>query len=419
MFPKLNLVLIVAAAVLLHSSRAGAAGKLILYYDFEGDTTVIEDVSGFTDVSGALAPADGTLIDLDGMPNNASVVTDTIDPTGRGDVLKAADTGYGAQIPHARKMDFRNSYTLQAWVRTGDPAAAWQLAAGFGPEAQRSTTGPRIFAPHWGVGGNGAGRLTNELFHGFGLDAGFEPVQICDPDTVEGSECVDQPNNQNPKIPVADENEWHHVLVTWNAATKEIWGWWDAFDGQGLTSNGFTTRGPTQGDTLVAQPNTPFFIADPQDVGGPYNSSKPHPDFWLDDIAFWHGFAPPAVVAGLAAGTISVQDAAAMLELPTATADFDGDSDVDGAEFLLAQRGFGLDDAVLNTPPTLPLYNVNLADGDGNGDLKIDRLDLELWESEFGTLIPPLAAPATVPEPASCLLTFGAIAVWVASRRLA
>ena len=413
MFPKSNLTLIVLAAVLLHPCRASAEGRLILYYDFEGDTTVIEDVSGFTDVSGTPAPANGTLIDLDGTPNNASVITDTVDPTGRGNVLKAADTGYGAQIPHARKMDFRNSYTLQAWVRTGDPNAAWQLAAGFGPEAQSSTTGPRVFAPHWGVGGNGAGRLTNELLHSFGLDAGFEPVQICDPDTVVGSECVDQPSNNDPPIPVADENEWHHVLVTWNAETQEIWGWWDAFDGQGLTSNGFTTRGSTQGDTLVAQPNTPFFIADPQDgpLQAPFDGNNPHPDFWVDDVAFWHGFAPPDVVAGLANGTISVHDAAAMLELPTATADFDGDSDVDGNDFLTFQQNSGLDD--------IDTFAVTVADGDGNGDLKVDRLDLELWETEFATLIAPQAAPATVPEPASYLLTFGAIAVLSAGRRFA
>ena len=377
------------STILLISWRPLRAQELILYYDFEGDTTVVEDVSGYRDDSGALAPANGTFIDYDGTPNNTSIVADTIDSARRGDVLKAGDTGFGAQAPHARKMDFRNSYTIQAWVRTADSLAFWQLAAGFGWEANTLKSGPRIFMPHWGLGAVGGGKMTNELLWGFGLDTGFEAVQFVSPTGF------------------VDGTQWHHVLLTWNAATQELWGYYDGFDGGDPQDPGLSPV-QTDGDFLLAQPNTPFYIADPKDgQGGPaldfYNSSNPHPDFWVDDVAFWQGYAPPSVVAGLFDGTITVPNAAAMMELPTASADFDDDGDSDGSDFLFLQRqiGLGIDDL---TP-----FAVTVADGDGNGDLKVDSLDVKIFENQYGTITPPDPL-TTVPEPCSLVLALSALA---------
>jgi len=388
--------LILAAALNCYCA-ATYAQQLILYYDFEGDTTLVEDVSGYQDASGALVPANGTFIDQDGTPNNTTIVEDTIDPARRGDVLKAGDTGFGAQVPHARKMDFRNSYTIQAWVRTADSLAFWQLAAGFGWDSNTPQSGPRIFAPHWGLGGVGGAKMTTELLWDFGLNSGFEPVQFVSPSGF------------------VDGTQWHHVLLTWNAATQELWGYYDGDDAGDPEDPGLSPV-QTDGDLLLAQPNTPFYIADPKDgPGGPvldlYNSSNPHPDFWVDDVAFWQGYAPPSVATGLFDGTISVPDATAMMELPTASADIDDDSDVDGADFLSLQRqiGLGIDDL---TP-----FAVTVADGDANGDLKVDGLDIKLWESQFGSITPPDPL-TTVPEPSSCILALSTLAaVFVRSRR--
>lgn len=54
------------------------------------------------------------------------------------------------------------------------------------------------------------------------------------------------------------------------------------------------------------------------------------------------------------------------------SADFDEDGDVDGADFLLQQRGYG-------TPAPL----AGLQQGDANGDRQIDAEDVQTWESAF------------------------------------
>ena len=371
----------VATMLLIHIHSADAQ-TLLVYYDFEGDSAAsIEDVSGYVDGSGAVAPANGTLVDT-----TASIVADTIDPNLRGDVLKVGDTGFGAEVPHARKMDFRNSYTLSTWFRTADSLAFWQLAAGI-------NGGPRIFAPHWGLGGVGAANMTNELLWSFGLTSGFEPVQFVSPTGF------------------VDGTQWHHVLLTWNAVEQELWGYYDGFDAGDPDDPGLSPV-QTNGDTLMANPDAPLQMGDPQDgpLTGPFDSTNPHPDFWIDDVALWQGYAPPSVVADIFAGSVSVHDVASMLELPSQTADFNGDLAVNGADFLHAQRNVGLDDI---TP-----FAVTVADGDGNGDMKVDSLDLQLWQGEYGTVIPPPAS-TTVPEPASCLLMMGAlIALSVVERGL-
>lgn len=77
-------------------------------------------------------------------------------------------------------------------------------------------------------------------------------------------------------------------------------------------------------------------------------------------------------------------------------ADFDGDSDVDGKDFLAWQRGFGINDG-----------SAQPADGDATGDGNVDGDDLLVWQDQFGGT--PLSANvAAVPEPAS-------LALWGAS----
>jgi hypothetical protein len=74
-------------------------------------------------------------------------------------------------------------------------------------------------------------------------------------------------------------------------------------------------------------------------------------------------------------------------------ADFDSDGDVDGADFLRWQRGFGTSGAGLD-------------DGDANGDGNVNAADLAIWKTQFGAAAVPAAA--SVPEPAT--LGLGSIA---------
>ncbi len=81
-------------------------------------------------------------------------------------------------------------------------------------------------------------------------------------------------------------------------------------------------------------------------------------------------------------------------------ADFDGDGDVDGVDFLIWQRGNG-------SPG-------GLAQGDANNSGAVDAADLAIWQSQYG--VPPLSGLASVPEPSSLTLVF-ASCLFVAGSR--
>ncbi|TWU24605.1 choice-of-anchor Q domain-containing protein [Bythopirellula polymerisocia] len=68
-----------------------------------------------------------------------------------------------------------------------------------------------------------------------------------------------------------------------------------------------------------------------------------------------------------------------------ASADFDGDGDVDGRDFLAWQRGLGTSPAAKT-------------DGDADNDLDVDGDDLDVWQLQYGT-VPPMVATLAVGEP--------------------
>lgn len=78
-------------------------------------------------------------------------------------------------------------------------------------------------------------------------------------------------------------------------------------------------------------------------------------------------------------------------------ADFDGDGDVDGQDFLTWQRGFGITSGALATQ------------GDANSDGAVNAADLEFWQSQYGNAeisalhLPP-SALNSIPEPSTGLL---------------
>jgi hypothetical protein len=84
-------------------------------------------------------------------------------------------------------------------------------------------------------------------------------------------------------------------------------------------------------------------------------------------------------------------------------ADFDGDGDIDGRDFLIWQRGFDL------------TGQVNNSSGDANGDTVVDGLDLTVWQDQYGGT-PLSASISRIPEPASLAL-FGACFVVASLRR--
>jgi hypothetical protein len=85
------------------------------------------------------------------------------------------------------------------------------------------------------------------------------------------------------------------------------------------------------------------------------------------------------VLIGLSSETVAVDDA-----------DFDNDSDVDGNDFLIWQRGVGV--------------GTTNAAGDANGNSVVDGADLAVWKTQFGPGAPAAGAIGAVPEPAGGVL---------------
>jgi hypothetical protein len=77
---------------------------------------------------------------------------------------------------------------------------------------------------------------------------------------------------------------------------------------------------------------------------------------------------------------------------PEASANFDGDSDVDGIDFLTWQQGYGMTNQTDNS------------NGDANFDGTVDGDDLAVWETQYGTTGLLTAPTVAVPEPSSALL---------------
>jgi hypothetical protein len=87
--------------------------------------------------------------------------------------------------------------------------------------------------------------------------------------------------------------------------------------------------------------------------------------------------------------------------------DFDLDGDVDGADFLAWQRGFGI------------TGTATVAQGDADGNHTVNGADLAIWRQNFGSGA-SVAAASAVPEPCAGLLAIGTIAAlgyWGRRRR--
>jgi hypothetical protein len=102
-----------------------------------------------------------------------------------------------------------------------------------------------------------------------------------------------------------------------------------------------------------------------------------------------HNPTPMDFRGDFAAGTLQVDNIQALGDAPADDADFDGDNDVDGQDFLIWQRGLGV--------------GTTLAAGDADGNGMVDAADLAVWKSQFGGGA-SVAAVGAVPEPSGLAL---------------
>jgi hypothetical protein len=86
-------------------------------------------------------------------------------------------------------------------------------------------------------------------------------------------------------------------------------------------------------------------------------------------------------------------------------ADFDGDGDVDGRDFLIWQRGFGLTE------------QENKSLGDANGDGNVDAGDLAVWQTQYAEPSELAATQTAVPEPGSLVILSAMLAIYGCRRK--
>lgn len=80
------------------------------------------------------------------------------------------------------------------------------------------------------------------------------------------------------------------------------------------------------------------------------------------------------------------------------SADFDGDNDIDGVDFMIWQRGVGIG----TTQP----------EGDANHNGSVDAADLGIWESQYGGLA-PLSSISSIPEPSTAMISGACLLIYL------
>lgn len=117
------------------------------------------------------------------------------------------------------------------------------------------------------------------------------------------------------------------------------------------------------------------------------------------EVIVTHNGEQKVVEATLSDGGLTLDVA-----LPTLSADFDGDGDVDVDDLNVWSANFGAD------------TNVSQTIGDANGDGDVDAADFLLWQLQFGSSVP--AAATAVPEPSAGLLMLSVPIIGMTSRRV-
>jgi len=156
-------------------------------------------------------------------------------------------------------------------------------------------------------------------------------------------------------------------------------------------------------------------------TGGGTSKSEIYTDGPLFPTAGWQSFTWNTTLGPDVSGGVTLQlkascgpvegcgvdayfDNASMTVIPDPNADFDGDVDVDGADFLIWQRGLG------------SVGQVDNSNGDADLSGTVDGADLAVWETQYGNPPPLAAASAIVPEPSSVVLIVGLAAIGILDR---
>jgi hypothetical protein len=86
--------------------------------------------------------------------------------------------------------------------------------------------------------------------------------------------------------------------------------------------------------------------------------------------------------------------------------DFDGDGEVDGADLVLWQGGYGMDSGA------------NISNGDSDGDGDVDGRDFLAWQRNFGYGTNSVETVSAIPEPTTNLLAIGVSTLLIIRKRL-
>ncbi len=142
--------------------------------------------------------------------------------------------------------------------------------------------------------------------------------------------------------------------------------------------------------------------SNPQLIGDTAGNFSATESSGILDISNLLGYNPASILLTNNQGTNSSLTVLINPHAELDNADFDGDGDVDGADFLTWQRNFGTG--------TLP------SQGDAQHDGDVDRFDLEVWQAQYGNP-PPITAVRAVPEPNSMVLMLAVVCVAATSWR--
>ena len=194
---------------------------------------------------------------------------------------------------------------------------------------------------------------------------------------------------------------------TLNAGVPQNLGLFDVDFDQNDPDTGIINGAGTLGDFFsnAADPNTLF--TEGATVSATFGNTKYNWTISYNGVINWSN-ADTGAIASVTAGSVGVDRDVVLIGLSSETiatddADFNNDGTVDGADFLVWQRGFGT--------------GTNNGTGDANGSGGVDAADLAIWKTQFGAAPPAVGAVGAVPEPAAALLAGLAGLAFVAARR--
>jgi hypothetical protein len=258
-------VVVFAIAIAMVHTEAVQA-QLLAAYDFDTNTGTAAGAAA-NDISGFGTPVDAVI------QGNASIVTDATRP-GAGpnnQVLFTGSLGLGAFSPYDPKLDTLGSFTLAAWVKTSNNST-WEAIVGRGPFAER------IFNQQ-GANSSAMLAISNSNL------GGFEAF-----DFGPGS-----PNNTS-------DGQWHHLAASLDASTGTVVGYID----------GVPTTYLNTGINLLTAINNGM------DIGGrQFDNGDRFPNSYIDDVAYWKGFANPGIIAQIASGAIDATSVANIVPEPS------------------------------------------------------------------------------------------------------